>query len=249
VRRQQLTLADREEISRGLATGIEQKDIAASIGRSESVVSREISRHGGRAKYRAHLADEEAKQSRERPKERKIDDDPRLRERVISDMRKNWSPEQVAGRMRYERNRGETDLSVSHEAIYTWIYALPKGELAEMNIVSVPETRPPVVTWGSLFGRRTMSATSRIEACGATTPLSHLRSSTRLARPAGAVGCLQRGGDLGAAASAGGAAPAGRTTSSWADRAMIAALACVLPRSRRIGLSPLARCFAGTLTW
>jgi IS30 family transposase len=80
--------------------GIEQKDIAASIGRSESVVSREIDRHGGRAKYRAHLADEEAKQSRERPKDRKIDDDPRLRERVISDMRKNWSPEQVAGRLR-----------------------------------------------------------------------------------------------------------------------------------------------------
>jgi len=97
VRRQQLTLADREEISRGLAMGIEQKDIAASICRSESVVSREIGRHGGRAKYRAHLADEEAKQSRERPKERKIDDDPRLRERVISDMRKNWSPVSIHG--------------------------------------------------------------------------------------------------------------------------------------------------------
>jgi IS30 family transposase len=127
-------LADKEEISRGLAIGLQQKDIAVSIGRSESVVSREISRHGGRVKYRAHLAHEEAEQSRERPKERKIDAEPRLRERVISDMRKNWSPEQVAGRLRYERSRGETDLSVSHEAIYTWIYALPKGELAEMDI-------------------------------------------------------------------------------------------------------------------
>jgi IS30 family transposase len=134
VRRQQLTLADREEISRGLAIGLEQKEIAASIGRSESVVSREISRHGGCTKYRAHRADEDAKISRERPKDRKLDDDPRLRERVISDMRKNWPPEQVAGRLRYERSRGETDLSVSHEAIYTWIYALPKGELATMGI-------------------------------------------------------------------------------------------------------------------
>jgi IS30 family transposase len=161
VRRQQLTLADREEISRGLAMGIEQKDIAASIGRSESVVSREIGRHGGRAKYRAHLADEEAKQSRERPKERKIDDDPRLRERVISDMRKNWSPEQVAGRMRYERNRGETDLSVSHEAIYTWIHALPKGELAEMDIAlrSGREQRKPRGRAGST-GARIVGMTS-----------------------------------------------------------------------------------------
>jgi len=105
VRRQQLTLADREEISRGLAVNLDNKNIAASIGRSESVVSREINRHGGRAKYRAHLAEEEAKRSRERPKGRKIEAEPRLRERVISDMRQNWSPEQVAGRMRYERSR------------------------------------------------------------------------------------------------------------------------------------------------
>ena len=127
MRRQQLTLADREEISRGLAMNLEQKDIAVSIGRSESIVSREIDRHGGRVKYRAHVADEEAKRSRERPKDRKIDAEPRLRERVISDMRKNWSPEQVAGRMRYERSRGETDLSVSHEAIYTWICVHSRG--------------------------------------------------------------------------------------------------------------------------
>jgi IS30 family transposase len=145
VRRHQRTLADREEISRGLAMGLEQKEIAASIGRSESVVSREISRHGGRAKYRAHRADEEAKISRARPKDRKLDEDPRLRERVMSDMRKNWSPEQVAGRLRYERSRGETDLSVSHKAIYTWIYALPKGELAAMGIAlrSGRERRKP----------------------------------------------------------------------------------------------------------
>jgi hypothetical protein len=73
------------------------------------------------------------------------DDDPRLRARVISDMRKNWSPEQVAGRLRYERSRGETMLSVSHEAIYTWIHALPKGELAGMDIAlrSGRERRKP----------------------------------------------------------------------------------------------------------
>ncbi|MGH3304719.1 MAG: helix-turn-helix domain-containing protein [Streptosporangiaceae bacterium] len=33
MRRRQLTLADREEISRGLANGVEQRDIAVSIGR------------------------------------------------------------------------------------------------------------------------------------------------------------------------------------------------------------------------
>jgi IS30 family transposase len=133
--RSPLTLEDREEISRGLAKGLENKDIAASIGRSESVVSREINRHGGREGYRAFRADAEAREARGRPKYRKIDADPELRDRVIGDLRKSWSPEQIAGRIRYENYLGETEMSVSHEAIYTWIYALPKGELARAGIV------------------------------------------------------------------------------------------------------------------
>jgi IS30 family transposase len=54
--RKPLTMGDREDISRGLAKGLENKDIAASIGRDESVVSREIARHGGREAYRAWKA-------------------------------------------------------------------------------------------------------------------------------------------------------------------------------------------------
>jgi IS30 family transposase len=53
---------------------------------------------------------------------------------VTGDLRKAWSPQQISGRLCRERNRGETGMSVSHEAIYTWMYALPKGELAEMEI-------------------------------------------------------------------------------------------------------------------
>jgi transposase, IS30 family len=134
VRRRVLSLAEREEISRALASGAGQKDIAISIGRCESVVSREIARHGGREKYRAHTADAKARSSRERPRCRKLDADPVLRERVTGDLRKAWSPQQISGRLCRERNRGETGMSVSHEAIYTWMYALPKGELAEMEI-------------------------------------------------------------------------------------------------------------------
>jgi len=134
MRREMLTLADREEISRGLASNMLQKDIAASINRSPSVVSREIGRHGGWRAYRANRADGGARKSRGRPKCRKIDADPRLRERVACDLRKAWSPQQISGRLCYQRNHGETDMSVSHEAIYTWLYALPKGELAEMEV-------------------------------------------------------------------------------------------------------------------
>ena len=47
-KREPLTMEDREDISRGLAKGVDNKAIALSIGRDESVVSREITRHGGR---------------------------------------------------------------------------------------------------------------------------------------------------------------------------------------------------------
>ncbi len=74
--REPLTMEDREDISRGLAKGLEDKGIAASIGRGESVVSREVARHGGRQAYRAWKADAGARESRSRPKARKIDTDP-----------------------------------------------------------------------------------------------------------------------------------------------------------------------------
>src|SRR5258708_39581437 len=102
-----LTLADREEISRCLATGnMQDKEIAAGIGRDPSVVSREIGRHGGRAGYRAPRADRGARKARKRPKGRKIDAEPVLRERVVRDLRQAWAPPQISGRLWYHRNRG-----------------------------------------------------------------------------------------------------------------------------------------------
>ena len=76
LRREPLAMEDREDISRGLAKGLDNKDIAFSVGRDESVVSREIARHGGREAYRAWKADAAARVSRSRPKERKIDTEP-----------------------------------------------------------------------------------------------------------------------------------------------------------------------------
>jgi DNA-binding CsgD family transcriptional regulator len=53
-----LTLAEREEISRGVVTSI--RSIAVSLGRSPSTVSHEINRNGGRRHYRASKADQAA---------------------------------------------------------------------------------------------------------------------------------------------------------------------------------------------
>lgn len=55
-----LSLAEREDISRGLAAGESLRAIAARLGRAPSTVSREVKGHGGRDCYRAVAADDEA---------------------------------------------------------------------------------------------------------------------------------------------------------------------------------------------
>jgi transposase, IS30 family len=132
--RRMLTEADREEISRGIAENLEGRVIAARIGRCASVVSREIARHGGRAGYRAVAARRVAAERRRRPKLRKLDADRQLQSEVIARLRAGHSPDQIAGRLRYE-HPGQQALWVSAEVIYTWIYALPKGELARQGIL------------------------------------------------------------------------------------------------------------------
>ena len=52
-----LSLAEREEISRGLAAGLSLRTIAHELGRAPSTVSREVSANGGRAGYRALVAE------------------------------------------------------------------------------------------------------------------------------------------------------------------------------------------------
>ncbi|MFF1571625.1 helix-turn-helix domain-containing protein [Leifsonia sp. NPDC058292] len=53
--KQQLTVAEREGVSRGIAAGLSSSAIAAILRRSPSTVSREIARNGGRQPYRADL--------------------------------------------------------------------------------------------------------------------------------------------------------------------------------------------------
>ena len=63
-----LTLAEREEISRGIAAEHSIREIARIIGRAASTVSREVGRNGGCVRYRAVEADKSAWDRGRRPK-------------------------------------------------------------------------------------------------------------------------------------------------------------------------------------
>jgi hypothetical protein len=93
----QLSLADREEISRGLVAGVSCRAIATTLGRAPSTISREINRNGGRSGYRAVAADRCAWKASRRPKVSKLAARPELCAVVAERLRKRWSPEQIAG--------------------------------------------------------------------------------------------------------------------------------------------------------
>ena len=85
-----LTLAEREDISRGIASGSPLREIARRLDRTASTVSREVTRHGGRPTYRAHEADDHAWESALRPKKCLLALHPRLREVVTSKLILDW---------------------------------------------------------------------------------------------------------------------------------------------------------------
>ena len=74
-----LSLAEREEISRGLAAGLSLRAIAAGLGRAPSTISREVAAHGGRGRYRAAPADQQAWARARRPQACKLATHPALR--------------------------------------------------------------------------------------------------------------------------------------------------------------------------
>jgi IS30 family transposase len=100
-------MAEREEISRGVAAGEPCRQIAAQLGRAPSTVSRELARNGGRDQYRAQAADAAAFGRAQRPKAAKLVTQPQLREVVEAKLALRWSPQQITGwlPLAYLRNR------------------------------------------------------------------------------------------------------------------------------------------------
>src|SRR5579864_6930211 len=97
-----LTLAEREDISRGIASGSSMRVIAQRLSRACSTVSREVARHGGRAQYRANRADQQAWESALRPKPCLLATHTTLREIVASKLMQDWSPEQISGWLKWQ---------------------------------------------------------------------------------------------------------------------------------------------------
>jgi IS30 family transposase len=86
-----LSLAEREEISRGLAEGRSMRAIASSLQRAPSTVSRKMGRHRGRTRYRATASDQRAWDHARRPKRCRLAVRRRLQQLVARKLSLDWS--------------------------------------------------------------------------------------------------------------------------------------------------------------
>ena len=124
-----LSLAEREEISVGVAAGEPVRVIAARLGRAPATVSREIRRNGNaRGRYRAVAAQAQAEVRARRPKTARLAADPGLRQWVQDKLERRWPPEQISAALKVEF-AGRPEMQVSHETICQAIYVQGRGAL------------------------------------------------------------------------------------------------------------------------
>ena len=135
-----LTLSEREEISRGVATGRSLRSIAVLLHRAPSTVSRELRRNGGRRRYRATKADQAAWDRAHRPKTCKLAENRVLARIVAKKLQLHWAPRQVAGWLK-RHYPGDENMQVSHETIYRTLYIQARGALKKELLKHLRRTR------------------------------------------------------------------------------------------------------------
>jgi IS30 family transposase len=124
----QLNAFEREEISRGLASGMSMRELARQLGRAASTISREITRNGGLQGYRAGQAELDAWDRAARPKPCLLGRNEPLRRLVCQKLQQDWSPQQIAGWLRIV-HQNDAAMQVSHETIYRSLFIQARGVL------------------------------------------------------------------------------------------------------------------------
>ncbi|WP_211193343.1 IS30 family transposase [Actinoplanes sp. TBRC 11911] len=130
-----LSLREREQIGLGRAAGESIRQIARALGRAPSTISREVARYEKYGvQYLPSRADYAAWQRHRRAKRpARLAVDPILREVVLEGLRRRWSPQQIAARLRLDY-ADRPEMRVSHETIYQAIYLQTRGNLrAELS--------------------------------------------------------------------------------------------------------------------
>src|SRR5688572_3114984 len=123
-----LSVQEREELSLGLLAGLSLRAMASAMGRAVSTLSRELTRNSKLGVYRAVRAQRYARSRRARCGRRRLEHHVELRSWVFARLRQYWSPQQIARELKRHFAHDPT-MRMSHEALYTYLYVLPRGAL------------------------------------------------------------------------------------------------------------------------
>ena len=123
----QLSIEERCAVAAGLAQGLSRRSSARLLKRPHCTIVREVNRNASAIVYAPHEAHQRCAKRKKHPV-RKLAVRPKLWTKVQSLMRKGWSPEQIAGKLKH-LYPDDPRMHVSHETIYAHIYAYPRGGL------------------------------------------------------------------------------------------------------------------------
>lgn len=117
-----LTFYERDKIEFYLKLNLSNRGIAKRLKRDHSIIDREIERNSRDGTYISKIAQELADKKAKKTNKCKLDKDEDLRKYVHDRLKDDWSPEEIAGRLKKyppPEVKGET---ISHESIYQYIY-------------------------------------------------------------------------------------------------------------------------------
>ena len=120
---------ERYIIMHGRDHGFSIRAIARMLNRTPSTISRELKRNKEPWGYEAYKAQYLSLARRYKARvPRKLSRLLTLRTYVLAGIKRCWSPQQICGRLCMDYPNCE-EMRISHETIYAFIYAMPKGEL------------------------------------------------------------------------------------------------------------------------
>lgn len=118
-----LSLYERERIEYYLKLKLGPREIGRRLKRSHGVISRELKRNRDKSgKYRADQAQRLADFKSHKTNKRKLETNQALHDYVQAQLKEGWSPELIAGKLKYEPPKALAGVYVSHEQIYEYIY-------------------------------------------------------------------------------------------------------------------------------
>lgn len=118
-----LLFSERLRIERYLSLKMKKRPMARLLKREASVIRREVNKNTKNgSRYSAIKAQARTERESHKTNKRKLETDQILHDYVVEKLKTDWSPEQIAGRLKEHPPKSLQGRYINHESIYQYIY-------------------------------------------------------------------------------------------------------------------------------